>query len=193
MRPCVVRRETAMMRFAPFLLFMTLAVALTAVADQTDPRLDPLFQELRSTPHPDRADHLQAQIWAIWYENDDPQVREAMAEGLKALGLDNYEKAVNAFTRVIDLDPRFAEGWNRRATTYYLMGRYRNSLGDIERVLELEPRHFGALAGRGLCLEEQGKLNAAVDALREALKVNPHMESVEIEIIRIQHRLRQQI
>lgn len=178
-------------------LAMILALCLAAVAPrslpagQDDARLDALFDELQALDkrRDQRAGELQALIWYIWYEHDDPGVRKAMEAGLDALVQERYPDAVAAFTRTVELDPDYAEAWNRRATAHYLMGRYEDSLADIERVLELEPRHFAALAGRGLCLRELGRPRAAIEAFEQALDVNPHLDNVYLEILRIRARL----
>lgn len=170
-------------------LLWLLAVPLPAPADQTDPRLDALFEELQSPDSPGRLFAIQRQIWVIWYLHEDPQVTDVMSHGVTALAEGRHEDAVRLFSEVIERAPDFAEGWNRRATTYYLLGRYRESLADIERVLELEPRHFGALAGRGLCFQRLGKPRAALEAFEAALKYNPYMEQVQIEVIRLRDRL----
>jgi tetratricopeptide (TPR) repeat protein len=166
-----------------------LAAAPPAVADQTDARLDALFEELQSPDSPGRLFAIQREIWVIWFMHDDPEVTEAMSRGVAALAEGRHRDAVRLFTRVIELAPEFAEGWNRRATAYYLLGRYHESLADIERVLELEPRHFGALSGRGLCLERLEKPRAALEAFEAALKLNPYMEQVQIEVTRLRDRL----
>ncbi|WP_440995742.1 tetratricopeptide repeat protein [Arhodomonas sp. SL1] len=172
---------------------LCMAAPLPVVADQDDPRLEELFDELQQLDprRGQRAREIQAQIWHIWYLHEDARVNQAMERGLKALAQDRHEDAVAAFTRVIDLDGDFAEAWNRRATTYYVMGRYDDSLSDIERVLALEPRHFGALAGRGLCLKALGRKREALKAFQRALEVNPHREGVYLEIIRLRSELGQ--
>lgn len=181
------------MRYLAFILatLWLLAAPTPAAADQTDPRLDALFEELQNPDPPGSAPFIQAQIWAIWFTYDDPQVTKIMNQGVKALAEGRYQDAVRFFTRATEQAPGFAEAWNRRATTYYLLGRYKDSLADIEKVLALAPRHFGALSGRGLCLRELGKPYAAIRAYEAALEVNPHMEQVQLEIIRLRHRLHQ--
>jgi tetratricopeptide (TPR) repeat protein len=79
---------------------------------------------------------------------------------------------------VIKLRPEYVEAWNRRATIYYLQNDYSRSLADIEQVLSREPRHFGALAGLGMIMQELGDDKRALDAFRKALAVNPHLERV---------------
>jgi tetratricopeptide (TPR) repeat protein len=159
-------------------------------AGAEDPRLDALFTELQALDkrRDDRARELQARIWAIWYEHEDPAVTRFMETGLHALADYRPQAALDAFTRATERDADFAEAWNRRATTYYLLDRYQESLDDIERVLELEPRHFGALAGRGLCQRALGRPAAAIDAFERALEINPHMDGVYIEILRLRAR-----
>lgn len=90
----------------------------------------------------------------------------------------DYGDAVSIYTRVIAIDPDFAEGWNRRATIYYLMGEYDLSTQDVEKTLALEPRHFGALSGQGLIYLRQEKPARAVEYFRQALDVNPHMRNI---------------
>ncbi len=173
-------------------LVLCIGIGLTMAlpAAQDDPRLDELFAELQTLDkrRDDRARILQAQIWEIWFEHEDPAMTRIMGNGLDALASERFEAALEAFTRAIERDPEYAEAWNRRATTYYLVDRYRDSLDDIERVVELEPRHFGALAGRGLCLRALGHTAEAIEALERALEINPHMDRVYIELLRLRAR-----
>lgn len=181
--------------FVAVLLLLGLMAPVSAHADQDDPRLDALFVELKNLdPRRDqRAGNIQAEIWHIWYLHDAAPVNDAMERGLQALSQGRHADAVSAFSRAIELDPGFAEAWNRRATTYYVMDRYEDSLADIERVLELEPRHFGALAGRGLCLIGLGRKREALAAFEAALEVNPHMQNVYLEILRLRSQLGQSV
>lgn len=181
------------MRYPLIAIMLLLGAVLppSVPAAQDDPRLDRLFAELRELDkrRDVRAGELQARIWYLWYEHEDPGVNAHMQSGLAALSQGRYADAVDAFTQAIDRDPDFAEAWNRRATTYYLMERYEDSLADIERVLAREPRHFAALAGRGLCLRELGRLRAALEAFERALEINPHLDGVYVETIRLRARL----
>jgi|AntDeeMinimDraft_5_1070356.scaffolds.fasta_scaffold00032_46 tetratricopeptide (TPR) repeat protein len=181
------------MHYPLIAIMFLLAVILPpgAAATQDDPRLDRLFAELQDLDkrRDTRARELQSHIWYLWYAHDDAEVNASMEEGLRALSEQRHGDAVDAFTQAIDRDPGFAEAWNRRATTYYLMARYEASLADIEQVLELEPRHFAALAGRGLCLRELQRPGAALEAFERALEINPHLDNVYVETIRLRARM----
>ena len=96
-----------------------------------------------------------------------------MAEGEDAMGSNDFKTALDRFNLVIKKRPDFAEGWNRRATLYYLMGEYQKSLADIDRTLKLEPRHIGALSGLGLVDTQLDKLEAAAKAYERVLAISP--------------------
>lgn len=153
-----------------------------AYADQTDSRLDTLFGKLHQTNNPHEADEIVEQIWVVWTEFDDEAIHEAMLRGVDAMAGSKYENAVAIFGGVIEKQPAFAEAWNKRATVYYLMGRLDDSLADVEATLELEPRHFGALSGKGLILMAKGEFLAAIEAFEHALETNPHMPSIRLRI-----------
>ena len=153
-----------------------------AAADQTNPRLDKLFEQLRSAEDPVYAQLVQGRIWSLWFEHDDPQIQELMDQGRAAMDAQRFDEALELFDEVIERDPNYAEGWNRRATLHYLTGRFEKSLADINKVLALEPRHFGALSGRGLVLTQLDRLHDAIEAFRAALAVNPHMQSARVNI-----------
>ncbi len=95
-------------------------------------------------------------------------------------------QAVETFTRITERQPDFAEGWNKRATAYYLMGDYDQSLKDCDEVIKRNPQHFGALSGYGLIYVRRGELERALEYFQRALEINPNLESVEqtIELIR---------
>jgi len=116
-------------------------------------------------------------IWAIWHQSDDDRINDLMRRGLAHMSVRDYPAAIKTFGGIIDLEPGFAEAWNKRATVYYLMGDYRASVHDIDKTLELEPRHFGALSGLGLIHTALGDPGTALYWFREALKQNPHIPS----------------
>jgi len=156
--------------------------ALPAAADQNDRRLDGLFAQLQSTRDATEAAAIQEHIWALWFETEDQDVNLLMYVGNAAMNRGRYEAALAAFDRVVEMAPEYAEGWNRRATLYYLMGSYAASVSDVERTLALEPRHFGALAGLGLINVRLGRTDQAIEAFRRALKVNPHLTGAKANL-----------
>ena len=111
-------------------------------------------------------------------EHYDPGVESAMFQGVEAMKLQQFEQAFGHFSQLIKLAPDYAEGWNKRATVLYLMGRFKESEADVMRTLELEPRHFGALSGQGLIRIALQDWTGAIFFLESALKINPHMYGV---------------
>ena len=139
--------------------------------------LDRLFASLHTAGAEANAKTLEKKIWDLWMASDSPTAEVLLRQASKATDEGAPEEALKILDKLVERYPDFAEAWNRRATLYYLMRRYDAALADIEKVLELEPRHFGALAGRGHDLPERKKnYAAAIDAYREALTMNPLME-----------------
>jgi tetratricopeptide (TPR) repeat protein len=151
------------------------ALAQPIQADQDDPRLPTYFEQLAGAPDPLSANTIERQIWRIWYEHADEETFRLLIEGDQAMKAGDFETAMKDFNEVIERDPDFAEGWNRRATLRYMMGDYEGSMADIDETLLREPRHFGALAGLGLVNMELGRERQALDAFERALVVNPQM------------------
>ena len=144
-----------------------------ALADQNDPRLNNLFKKLNETENQDEIRDLISDIWNIWYEVDDPKVIEYFEKGIQAMNLRNYPLAIRFFNNLIEEDPSFAEGWNKRATVHFMMGNFDQSMQDIIKTLELEPRHFGALDGMGLIFIHQGQFQQAIDVYDKMLEIFP--------------------
>ena len=144
-----------------------------SLADQNDPRLNNLFKKLNETENQDEIRDLISDIWNIWYEVDDPKVIEYFEKGIQAMNLRNYPLAIRFFNNLIEEDPNFAEGWNKRATVHFMMGNYDQSMNDIVKTLELEPRHFGALDGMGLIFIHQGQFQQAIDVYDKMLEIFP--------------------
>ncbi len=162
-----------------------LLAAPAATADQTDPRLDALFRELRETDSAVAAANAEREIWSIWLEVDEPAAARAVARGVRFLQLSRLDAAEAAFTRTIEAAPDFAEGWNKRATVRFLKGDAAGSLRDIRRTLELEPRHFGALSGLATILERRGREARALASYEAALDLNPHLDHVRARVRRL--------
>jgi tetratricopeptide (TPR) repeat protein len=176
-----------------FALMLCVVAGLSgAQADQTDPALDALFDQLSQRDlDAGEARSLQNRIWTIWmrYDGEVDGVEALMRQGNAATNSGDLHLAWALFSQAIRMDPAFAEAWNRRATVNYLTGSYEQSLSDIEEVLTREPRHFGALSGRGLVLLELGDLEGALDAFEAALDVNPYMSGPAANAEAIRERL----
>ena len=149
-----------------------------ALADQNDPELDGLFTRLQATEDSDEARVIAQRIWFIWYEHENAEIEFLMEQGEVSMRRSELEDAASIYSRVISIDPDFAEGWNRRATIHYLMGEYDLSTSDVARTLSLEPRHFGALSGQGLIHMRQENPKQALEYFERALEVNPHMPNI---------------
>lgn len=160
-----------------------------AGADQTDPRLDALFERLQAAESRREARPIEQRIWRIWHMHDEEEVLAVMSRGRFYLRQERLERARGAFDQAIELAPEFAEAWNARATVNYMLGNYRESLADIERVLELEPRHFGALSGRGLCWEALDKPEKALTAFEAALEVHPRQPGTRARVRELRDEL----
>ncbi len=164
---------------AAFGVTVTVWGAQPAFGDQNDPRLAPLFEGLMEAPRDSRnAASIEQEIWAIWVQPATASGRVLMRQG--TLQMQNFDLmgAIDTFTALIEIEPEFAEAWNKRATIHYLVGNLAESLTDIEQVMALEPRHFGAQAGRGLVLDAMDLDEAALEEYERALEMNPHMASI---------------
>jgi tetratricopeptide (TPR) repeat protein len=140
--------------------------------------LDFLFGALKAAPDEASAKHVEARIWAIWLQTPSDTAALLMMRAKAAMDAQQLEVALKLLDAVVKLRPDYVEAWNRRATLYYLQNDYAHSLQDIEQVLVREPRHFGALAGLGMIMQDLGDEKRALDAFRKALAVNPHLEKV---------------
>jgi tetratricopeptide (TPR) repeat protein len=140
--------------------------------------LDFLFGALKAAPDEASAKHVEARIWAIWMQTPSDTAALLMLRAKAAMEAQQTNVALKLLDSVIKLRPDYVEGWNRRATLYYLQNDYTHSLADIQQVLIREPRHFGALAGLGMIMQDIGDDKRALDAFRRALAINPHLEKV---------------
>ncbi len=109
-----------------------------------------------------------------------------LKRGQEAIEAGDFNLAIGHLTALTDHAPDFAEGWNARATAYFLAGQFGPSVDDIRRTLALNPRHFGALSGLGMILEQTGRNDAALKAFRQSLAMNPHQEGIEAAVKRLE-------
>ncbi len=147
-------------------------------ADHGRRGLDFLFGALKAAPDEDSAKHVEAQIWAHWLQTPSDTTALLMMRAKAAMDAQQMDVAQKLLDAVVKLRPDYVEGWNRRATLYYLRNDYVHSLEDIQQVLVREPRHFGALAGLGMIMQDLGDDKRALDAFRKALAINPHLDKV---------------
>jgi len=137
-------------------------------------RLDSLFERLAVKGSSDWQ-NTQAEIWRIWSQSGSASMDLLLARAEQAMQARDYELSLRFLNDLVRLAPDFAEGWNKRATVYFLLEEYGRSVADIEHTLALEPRHFGALAGLGTILERLGDKKGAMMAYRRGLELNPNM------------------
>jgi tetratricopeptide (TPR) repeat protein len=168
----------------------SLSFAMPTLGGQNDPRLPSLFDALSAARSAADAAPIEGQIWALWTSSGESEIDRVMAIGLSAIGAQDYPEALVAFGRIIEKKPDFAEGWNKRATVHYLMGDYQRSTEDIEHVLALEPRHFGALSGLGLIALAIGEPEQALEAFETALMIHPNMAGADTHIRELREMLR---
>lgn len=174
-----------MKRFA-LLLILFLNLALPARAQ--DEVLDGLFEALK-TSDAGNWEQIEDRIWDRWSQSGSVSLDLLLERGREAMRDDDYLAAIEHLTALVENAPDFAEGWNARATAYFKAELVGPALADIARTLTLEPRHFGALTGLGLILEESGKLAEAKRAYEAALAIHPHRPDLREAIERLEEEL----
>ncbi len=152
-------------------------------------RLNELFATLKSATAENVGEAAVDEIWKLWLQSGKPELDELMDQASRVLGAGLGALAVPILDDLIARAPDWAEAWNKRATALYLAGEHERSLADIERVLALEPRHFGALAGIGLIRMAKGEFREALAAYRRALAVNPFLRERHDLIPALQKRV----
>ena len=128
-------------------------------------------------------------VWQVWSRSGDPDTDGLLQAGIEQMNRGDGPAAVETFTKVIARRPDFAEGWNKRATVYFLMGEHRKSLRDCDEVIKLNPAHFGALAGYGQIYLQLDQPEQALAYFRRALRVNPNMRGVQQAIPHLERLL----
>ena len=151
------------------------AQAQDANAKTRADKLDQLFKDLKASTDQAAADAIVLEIWRLWGQSGRPEVDRLLGEAVDHMRSGQNERALAILDQVVGMAPEFAEGWNKRATVLYMLDEHDRSLADIGRVLELEPRHFGAIAGAGLIAIARNQWKAALAAFRRALAVNPFL------------------
>lgn len=161
---------------------------LTGPLFAQDNRLDSLFAALEEADETSWK-QIEDKIWAEWSRSGSPAMDLLLDRGRDAMQEKDYDEAIEHLTALVENAPDFAEGWNTRATAFYQAGLIGPSIEDIRRTLALEPRHFAALSGLGLILEETGHDEAALDAYRAALAIHPHRTNLREAVERLERAL----
>ena len=179
------------MMFKPYLMFATLlSFPASMLADQTDGRLDELFATLSSTSDLTAIRSTESEIWEIWFAHPNSDVERLMQIGVQRMNTNRQTEALIIFSELVENFPDYAEAWNRRATLHYILGNYQESIDDIERVLSLEPRHFGALSGLGLVYLQLDQLRKAKEAFEDLIEVHPNSPNARENLRRVNEDLR---
>ena len=172
-----------------FLLFLFYLFSQTSsFSNERDVRLNQLFNELKANKSK-VSSIVEQEIWKIWSTHPtDAKLTTKLEEGSQFVRDQQFFKAIEIFTEVINFDQNWAEAWNKRATVLYLMGKFELSQADINKVLEIENRHFGALSGQGLVQTALKNYQKAIDSYIKAHKVHPNMKSplIMIEKLKLQ-------
>ena len=156
-------------------------------------KLNNLFDKLKITNNNLSAKKIENEIWKLWTTHPSkPTLTDLLAKGSYYMSQNQLNNAYKLFSKAIELDPKWAEAWNKRATVLYLMGNYELSQNDIDVVLNLEKRHFGALAGQGLVQTALNNYQKAIDSYIEAHKVHPNMKSPLIMIERLKIQIKKE-
>jgi tetratricopeptide (TPR) repeat protein len=130
-------------------------------------------------------------LWLLWTRSGDAETDRQMARATELMQSGQHAAAIKVLTEIVRKNPDFAEGWNRRATVYYLAGDYQKSIADCDQVLKRNPGHFGALSGLGQIHVQLENYEEALKWFRRALEVNPNMVGVEINIKQVEELLKQ--
>ena len=162
-------------------------------ANTINEQLNKLFDDLKISSE-SSSFLIEQKIWKLWSTHpNDEKLTNLLAEGSAAVNNNQLTEAINIFTTVIELDPNWAEAWNKRATVFYLVGQFQKSQDDIDKVLNLEKRHFGALAGQGLVNIQLKNFEKAIKSYQKALEIYPSMRSPEIMIKEIEALIKREL
>lgn len=159
------------------------------IAAQAESRLDTLFAELKRERNEKAAERIAVRIGEEWSHSGSASVDLMMQWSQQAIEAKRFDVALDFLDQIVTLSPKYAEGWNRRATVHYLMDNYRKSMVDIERTLELEPRHFGALSGMAQILASTDHKELALKAWQRVLDIYPMMRSAQGQVSKLSEEL----
>ncbi|MEW5726575.1 MAG: tetratricopeptide repeat protein [Pseudomonadota bacterium] len=173
-------------------LLLLLGASVSCSSDRAprpEANLDALFQQLRSARSQEEAEMVEVTIRHVWSRSGRGAVDALMGRAVEAIHTGDYDTAIHTLDGVVERAPDYVEGWNLRATVHYLRDEYGPAVADIERVLALEPRHFGALAGLGRIFLELDDKKAALAAFEMALSIHPRLAEVREEVTSLREEL----
>ena len=165
-------------------------------AEERKSELDNLFKQLKNSKA-QRAIDIENRIWKIWsiHPSNDRRgnrLTELLAQGSFLMSEKELNRAYEIFSQIILVDPNWSEAWNKRATVLYLLGKYERSQKDIDEVLRLEKRHFGALSGQGLVQTELKNYEKAINSYKKVQKIYPSMQAPKVMIPRLKELIKGQ-
>ena len=173
------------------IIFLILSTSVLS-ANERDTKLDKLFLELKKNI-PSLSPGIAEQIWKLWSTHPtDQKLTSLLDEGSMLVQDQQLNKAIVVFTEAIELDPNWAEAWNKRATVLFMIGEFQKSQDDIDKVLELEERHFGALAGQGMVNIQLKNYDKAKRSYQKAQEIYPAMKSSKVMIEQIEELIKRQ-
>ena len=177
-----------------FFIFIFLVYSCFSYADDSQQKqIDDLFNQLKITTNYEDSKRIESKFWKLWSTHPSENSLTALLEdGSSYVSQNKFETAYDTFTKAIELDSNWAEAWNKRATVLYLMGKYEQSQADIDKVLELEKRHFGALAGQGLVQTALNNYKKAIDSYIEAQKIQQNVKTPLIMIKKLQNQIKKE-
>ena len=175
-----------------FLVLMFCGNVLAESKDR-DIRLNQLFEQLKKSNNASLAFEIEMKIWNIWSTHPThDSLTQSLAKGSGLISKGELEAAYKIFSTIIESAPDWAEGWNKRATVLYLMGRYQESLKDIDEVLKRESRHFGALSGQGLVQTELKNYEKAIKSYQAVQKIYPSIRAAKVMIPQLRKLIKEE-
>ena len=174
-------------------VFLVLLFCGNVIAEfkDRDIKLNQLFDQLKMSNNVSKALEIEMKIWNIWSTHPtQEQLTHSLAKGSNLMSKGKLVSAYKIFSSIIESEPNWAEGWNKRATVLYLMGRYQDSLNDIDEVIKRESRHFGALSGQGLVQTKLENYEKAIKSYQTAQKIYPSIKAAKIMIPQLEELIK---
>ena len=164
-----------------FILFLFIFSSFSSVQSSQKNILNNLFDQLGAVNNTQTAESLEKKIWSVWNKHpNNIKLTEKLEFGTELMQYGDYNYALKVFNNILESDPKWSEAWNKRATVYFLMSQFTDSLNDIDKVLVIEPRHFGALSGQARIFIKLQEYEKAIKSIEEALKFYPTFRSRDL-------------